>query len=136
MKLDFSLLAIISTHTVELCGNKQENCFLSELTKPDNFAKWDCSASVTLEFVFNFIWSFRFRHVLAPFHMEQNALWCAKRVTCLFHSNWERSINVERLDGIILTVLIWFANTVVSLVNIQKFKSIFKYDLGYKKALF
>merc|ERR1711990_1212821 len=49
MKLDLSLAAIISTHTVELCQNGvKENCFLSELTEPDHFAKWDCSAPVTL----------------------------------------------------------------------------------------
>ena len=52
MKLDLSLAAIISTHTVELCQNGvKENCFLSELTEPDHFAKWDCSAPVTLGYV-------------------------------------------------------------------------------------
>ena len=54
MKLDFSLAAIISSHTVELCQNQViENCFLSELKEPDHFAKWDCSAPVTLGFVSN-----------------------------------------------------------------------------------
>lgn len=63
MKLDFSLIAIISTHTVELCQTKvKEDCFLSELTRPDNFAKWDCSAPVTLGFVLTTIISIVFRH--------------------------------------------------------------------------
>ena len=46
MKLDFKLLAIIGSHTVEPCQNTvKKSCLLSELHEPHNFAKWDCSSA-------------------------------------------------------------------------------------------
>ena len=55
MKLDFSLLAIMSTHTVELCQHTiEQRCFLSDLKRPDNFEKWDCSTPGSIESVFSF----------------------------------------------------------------------------------
>ena len=49
MKLDFTLLAIISSHTVELC---QYQCVLSDLIEPGHFEKWDCSEPVINGLVF------------------------------------------------------------------------------------
>ena len=48
MKLDFTLLAIFSSHPVESCVN-YEHCFLKELdeNKTAHFEKWDCSESLS-----------------------------------------------------------------------------------------
>ena len=48
MKLNFALLTILSSHTVEPC-QKYEHCLLSELDKPQNFRKWDCSEPIIEE---------------------------------------------------------------------------------------
>ena len=53
MKLDFALLAIFSSHTVEPCL-KYEHCFLKELdeNKTAHFQKWDCSEIISQGWVF------------------------------------------------------------------------------------
>ena len=48
MKLNFTLLTILSSRTVESC-QKYELCLLSELDEPQNFKKWDCSEPIIQE---------------------------------------------------------------------------------------
>lgn len=50
MKLDFTLFAILSSHTVEPCL-KLENCLLKELnrTKIAHSLEWDCSEPIIQE---------------------------------------------------------------------------------------
>ena len=69
MKLDFSLLAILCSHTVEPCQN-YGNCLLKdlEIPTPAHFLEWDCSEPIIQKWVlfdvndwlsfacFNFLW--------------------------------------------------------------------------------
>ena len=82
MKLNFSFVALLGTDSDVFV---LANCKKSDLAKPSNFKKWECSFKTDGEYVILFFFDYKrqiLRDFLAMFQMIQDVHLRAKKITC------------------------------------------------------